>query len=86
MSAKPENGANGWVDPDDAPEMDDAFFDRAEIRKNGALVRRGRPPSPNPKLQVTLRLDREVVETFKAEGAGWQSRINAVLRQAVDGK
>jgi len=33
-----------------------------------------------PKAQVTIRLDREVLDWFKAQGKGYQSRINAVLR------
>lgn len=43
---------------------------------------RGRPPIDNPKQQITLRLDQEVITKFKATGKGWQSRINEVLRQA----
>lgn len=43
----------------------------------------GRPPSANPKQQVTLRLDPDVLETFRATGKGWQSRINAELRKAL---
>ena len=43
----------------------------------------GRPRSENPKKQVTLRLDPEVVEGFRATGKGWQSRINAELRKAL---
>jgi hypothetical protein len=43
----------------------------------------GRPPSPNPKQQVTLRLDPDVLEKFRATGKGWQSRINAELRKAL---
>ncbi|MEH6662765.1 MAG: BrnA antitoxin family protein [Parasphingorhabdus sp.] len=35
----------------------------------------------NPKQQVTLRLDKIVLETFKASGAGWQTRINKELRK-----
>ena len=35
------------------------------------------------KQQVTLRLDADVLERLRAEGAGWQSRINDVLRKAV---
>ena len=35
------------------------------------------------KQQVTLRLDQDVLETFRASGAGWQGRINAALRKAV---
>lgn len=44
---------------------------------------RGRPRKQNPKAQVTLRLDAEVVEHFKSGGDGWQTRINAALRRAV---
>ena len=43
----------------------------------------GRPASENPKKQVTLRLDPDVVERFRATGKGWQSRINAELRKAL---
>jgi hypothetical protein len=43
----------------------------------------GRPPSPNPKQQVTLRLDPDVLAKFRATGKGWQSRINAELRKAL---
>ncbi len=43
---------------------------------------RGRPPVEKPKKQVTLRLDDDVVEAFRASGKGWQGRINAALRKA----
>jgi uncharacterized protein (DUF4415 family) len=32
-----------------------------------------------------LRLDQDVIETFRATGPGWQSRINEILRRAVYG-
>jgi uncharacterized protein (DUF4415 family) len=32
---------------------------------------------------LNMRVDAEVLEAFKATGAGWQTRINAVLRDAV---
>jgi uncharacterized protein (DUF4415 family) len=44
---------------------------------------RGRPRKEHPKAQVTLRLDGEVLEHFKAGGVGWQTRINAALKRAV---
>ena len=81
-----------WIDPDDAPILTQDFFDRAEIRDGGKLVRsaqgtltaKGRPPlGAAPKRQVTLRLDSDVVESFRSTGAGWQTRINAVLRKAA---
>ena len=44
---------------------------------------RGRPRSEQPKRQVTLRLDHEIVEHFKSDGAGWQTRLNDTLRKAI---
>ena len=49
-------------------------------------ARRGRPPSENVKKQVTLRLDAEIVDHFKAGGPGWQTRINRALAEAVSNK
>jgi uncharacterized protein (DUF4415 family) len=44
---------------------------------------RGRPRLEHPKVQVTLRLDADVIEAFRSEGKGWQSRINEVLSRAA---
>ncbi len=86
MSAKRESGSSVWVDPDDAPELDDAFFERAEIRDGEKPIRKGgRPLGEHPKVQVTLRLDADVVSHFKAQGPGWQTRMNATLRGALAG-
>ena len=46
-------------------------------------AKRGRPPSPARKTPVSLRLDPDVVEYFRSTGAGWQSRINALLRASM---
>ena len=46
------------------------------------IAKRGRPPVERPKLPVTIRLDQDVIEKFKATGKGWQSRINDILKQA----
>ncbi len=43
---------------------------------------RGRPAVPRPKQQISLRLDPEVIDKFKATGKGWQARINEVLKRA----
>lgn len=46
-----------------------------------------RGPQRTPtKDQVTIRLDHDVVEFFKAGGPGWQTRINDALRKAVERK
>ena len=42
----------------------------------------GRPPVPHPKQAVSLRLEPEVLEKFRATGAGWQRRMNDVLKAA----
>jgi uncharacterized protein (DUF4415 family) len=42
--------------------------------------RRGRPQKASPKVNQTLRLDADVVEAYRRQGRGWQTRINAVLR------
>ena len=83
MKTKPVDGANKWVDPDDAPELDDEFFASAEIREGDKVIRPGRPRSASPKQSVTLRLDQEVLTAFRQTGRGWQSRINAALREAI---
>ncbi len=68
---------------EDIPELTDEWFAKAIPHIGGKPVVRGRPKSDSPKQQVTLRLDRDVLERFRAGGAGWQSRINEALRQAA---
>lgn len=46
-------------------------------------VRRGRPPAARTKERITVRLDPEIVAHFRAQGRGWQTRLNAVLRRAI---
>jgi uncharacterized protein (DUF4415 family) len=41
------------------------------------------PSLPGAKEQVTLRLDRDVLDFFQAGGPGWQDRIAAALRKAA---
>ncbi|WP_375413917.1 BrnA antitoxin family protein [uncultured Bradyrhizobium sp.] len=72
-----------WVDPDDAPEWTDDMVARAEVRDGGRIIRRGRPPlGAKAKGVVTIRLDADVLDSYRALGAGWQTRINADLRRA----
>jgi uncharacterized protein (DUF4415 family) len=47
------------------------------------IARRGLRPSA-PKAAVALRLDSDVLEWFKSQGTGYQTRINAVLRAFKD--
>jgi uncharacterized protein (DUF4415 family) len=55
-------------DPDVAPILDDEWFRTAEL------------VMPEPKAPISIRLDRDVLDWFKGQGTGYQSRINAVLR------
>ena len=82
MPRKKSSGLAKWVDPDDAPELTKAFFERGEIRHGGKIIRRGRPPLPNPRQAVKLRIDADVLADYRRTGDGWQTRINADLRKA----
>ena len=56
------------IDYSDIPELDEDFFKTARV------------VLPPGKRQLTLRLDADVLEWMKAQGRGYQSRINAILR------
>lgn len=60
------------IDTSDIPEQGKAFFKRAILRL------------PEPKTAVTIRLDRQVLDWFKAKGPGYQTRINALLRAYME--
>ena len=38
---------------------------------------------PGVKEMVSLRIDRDVLDFFQADGPGWQDRVNAALRKAA---
>ena len=61
-------------DPDAVPYTD------GEWEKAKAHARVGRPKAESPKVFTGIRLDADVVKTFKATGKGWQTRMNAALR------
>jgi uncharacterized protein (DUF4415 family) len=84
METLRKTGADStWVDPDDAPEWTQEQFERADLYHGDKLIRRGRPPSANPKKALKLRIDADIVEHFRATGPGWQTRINDTLRRAA---
>ena len=72
-----------WVDPDDAPELTDAFFEQADEYVGEKLVRRGRPKAAVTKEAVKLRLDADLLAALRATGDGWQTRINDMLRASM---
>ena len=96
MNAKLKDTPTAWSDPDDAPELGQSFFDNASPAVGGRAVaklafdqvvqiagRRGRPVGSlkaAPKVATTIRLSPEVAHAFRATGAGWQTRIDAALK------
>jgi uncharacterized protein (DUF4415 family) len=84
MSIKPV------VFDEDNPEWTEADFGRGGGPRGPAAhllaafpntkPRSGRPAGSD-KRSVSIRLDKDVVEKFKAGGPGWQTRINAALRR-----
>ena len=77
-------------DPDN-PEWTDEMFARARAEEHllpadvRGLIKRplGRPPQSVVKQAVKLRLDPDIIQRFKSEGRGWQSRMNEALRKSV---
>lgn len=59
------------IDTSDIPELDDEFFSQAELRLP-------------MKKTITIRLDADVLEWFKSQGQGYQTRINNLLRKYME--
>jgi uncharacterized protein (DUF4415 family) len=84
-ASRPDDDNPEWTEEDfagarpAAEVLPDFIGDKAtrELMRRG----RGRPPKPNKKVNQTLRLDVDVVEAYRQEGKGWQTRVNQVLRQ-----
>ena len=56
------------IDVSDIPPLDEAFFKNASLRM------------PSSKKAVSLRLDSDLLDWFKEQGKGYQTKINAILR------
>lgn len=94
MKTKPKNIAQEDWDAVDIPELAEEDFAKMRparevlhelLPKKAAdalLVpkKTGRPLGSGKKSSATLRIDNEVLETFRATGRGWQTRINNALR------
>jgi uncharacterized protein (DUF4415 family) len=62
------------IDYSDIPPLGDEFFNKATVEW---------PPA---KQQLTIRLDTDVLNWLKANGKGYQTRINRILRAAMESK
>jgi uncharacterized protein (DUF4415 family) len=60
------------IDFSDIPEITPEMFARAVRRKNFKVIPR--------KKQITLRVDDDVIDWYKKQGRGYQTRINSLLR------
>ena len=79
-----------WDEVEDNPELTEEELKemrpfREVFPELAASIDRklGRPKTETPKKAISLRLDQEVIDRFKASGDGWQSRMNEALRKAV---
>ena len=73
----PPGGDYVWdgVDEDDRPATDE------ELQAGLAAARKARGrPTGSSKESTTIRIDHDVLDAFRADGPGWQSRMNAALR------
>jgi uncharacterized protein (DUF4415 family) len=64
------------IDLSETPEITPEMFAKA-------VVRRGLKPA-HKKQQLTIRLDNDVLEWFRAQGRGYQTKINALLRAYME--
>jgi uncharacterized protein (DUF4415 family) len=73
--------ARGPIPPDARSAAEKAF--KAATTKQVEQPAAAAPSLPGAKEQVVLRIDRDVLDFFQADGPGWQDRINAALRKAA---
>ena len=65
----------------DGQDEDDRPATASELAQCLVMARkRGRPAGSGIKEQVAIRLDKDILEAFRAQGQGWQTRINQALR------
>jgi uncharacterized protein (DUF4415 family) len=69
---------------DENPELTEEWFERAvpfsDLPASLQAKLRGRPKAPVTKERITIRLSPDVLQRFRATGAGWQTRVDAALR------
>ena len=76
--AKPPDGTRRTMDPREKAE---AAFKSATTKSAPSAP--ASPALPGAKELVSLRIDRDILDTFQEAGPGWQDRINAALRKAT---
>ena len=56
MNANNHAMSTAWIDPDDAPELTDEFFEQADEYMGNKLLRRGRPNTENPTIPSIMEI------------------------------
>jgi len=69
-----ESMSDNEIDLSDIPELDESIFKNATLQ------------IPTNKKSVSLRLDADVLNWFKSQGKGYQTKINAILRMYMKAK
>ncbi|MFM7533233.1 MAG: BrnA antitoxin family protein [Rubrivivax sp.] len=89
-------GSAPWIDPDEAPDLSTQDPAHGAWRVGAKPVspeeglaamgaaRRGRPALPVKRPMLSMRVDVEVLARLRASGKGWQTRVNALLKEAVE--
>ncbi len=72
-----------YMDLDSDDDLPDLATPEWQTKFAQVPVQRGRPKAAVTKVSTTIRLDPDVLAAFKADGPGWQTRINQALRKSV---
>jgi uncharacterized protein (DUF4415 family) len=80
MSKKPDIKTTDSDNPEWTDEMLKQSVRFNDLPASLQAKLRGRPPLAAPKQTTTIRLDADLLDTFRATGKGWQTRINNALR------
>ncbi len=83
MKKKKKSTGTPWIDPDDAPELTQEWFDAADLYVGDKLIRRGRPRKPVRKQMIAFRLPPDLIALIKAKGRGYSARVEKALRDAA---
>lgn len=83
IAADPEARELGDEWHKDAKPASEAFAPEVYAALVAMKRPRGRPRTDEPKVFTAIRLDVDLLNAFKATGKGWQTRVNAALRQYI---
>lgn len=83
-TGKPLTTHDGELREDLADEELASFRPAGEVLPASLLAKlRGRPKAAVTKERITIRIDAEVLDYFKAGGSGWQTRLDQALKEYV---